>query len=132
MLRIPRETHCYLIEPLSGQFHMRSLVSSRFLGFISRIRTSKKDSLRSMLKTIEYDTRSVTGRNLRKILLQVDESDIKNLIPKHGIIEYKKTCEGDEYRADFLNNLLEIRENLQFTDLSMNEIENMISFLCIS
>ena len=50
-------SHCYLIEPLSGQFHMRSLVTSRFLGFISRIRKSKKDSLRSKLKTIEYDIR---------------------------------------------------------------------------
>ena len=132
MLKIPRETHYYLIEPLSGQFHMRSLVTSRFLGFISRIRKSKKDSLRSMLKTIEYDTRSVTGRNLRKILLQADEYDIKNLTPKHGFREYKKTCEGAEYRADFINNLLELRENLQYTDLSLNEIENTISFLCIS
>ena len=76
MLGIPRETHCYLIEPLSEQIHMKSLISSRFLGFISRIRRSKKVALRSMLKTIEYDTRSVTGGNLRKLLIQSDEWDI--------------------------------------------------------
>ena len=31
MLRLPQETHCYLIEPVSGLYHMRSLITSRFL-----------------------------------------------------------------------------------------------------
>ena len=85
-----------------------------------------------MLKTIEYDTRSVTGRNLRKILLQSDEVDIKHLNNMHGWSEYKITPEGDDYRADFVNNLLELREHHQYTDISLNEIENMLSFLCVS
>ena len=48
MFKLPLETHCYLIEPVSGKPHMRSLVTSRFLGFISRIRKSKKNCLRNM------------------------------------------------------------------------------------
>ena len=132
MLRLPRETHCYLIEPVSEQFHMKSLVSSRFLGFISRIRNSNKEALRNMLKTIEYDTRSVTGGNLRKILLMSEERDVKNLTPKHGYINYRITPEGCEYIVEFINTLIELRENPQSTDVSLNEIDNMLSFLCIS
>ena len=132
MLRLPQETHCYLIEPVSGLYHMRSLITSRFLGFISRIRNSKKKSLRGLLKTIEYNTRSVTGGNLCKILLQSEECDVKNLLPKHGFREYRATPEECEYKAEFINNIIELRENHQSTDLSLNEIDNMLSFLCIS
>ena len=96
---------------------MKSLISSRFLGFISRIRRSKKVALRSMLKTIEYATRSITGGNLRKLLIQSDEWDIKNLKPINGMNDYRVTPEGVEYRVNFINDLLELRENLQFTDL---------------
>ena len=132
MFRLPRETHCYLSEPISEQYHMRSLITSRFLGFISRIRNSKKDSVRSMLKAIEYDNRSVTGRNLRKILLQSEEQDINNLKPVQGYTVYRAVPEGEEYRINFIYDLLELRENQQYTNLSMNEIENMLAFLCVS
>ena len=93
MLRLPRETHCYLLEPISGHLHMKSLIASRFLSFISSIRRSKKVSLRNLLKVIQYDTRSVIGRNLRKLLLQSGKNDIKSLEPMHGIQEFRETPE---------------------------------------
>ena len=132
MLRLPRETHCYLLEPVSGQFHMRSLIASRFLSFITSIRNSKKESLRNLLRTIEYDTRSVTGRNLRKLLLQSDKHDIQSLLPQDGINEFREIPVGEEYRIEFIWNLIELRESLSSTDLSLNEIENDLSFLCIT
>ena len=132
MLRLPRETHCYLLEPISGQLHMKSLIASRFLSFISSIRRSKKVSLRNLLKVIQYDTRSVTGRNLRKLLLQSGKNDIKNLEPMHGIQEFRETPELEKYRSEFIINLLELRENMPDTDISFNEIENILAFLCIS
>ena len=132
MLRLPRETHCYILEPVSGQFHMRSLIASRFLSFITSIRNSKKQSLRNLLRTIEYDTRSVTGRNLRKLLLQSGEKDIKNLLPQHGINEFREIPVGEEYRIEFIWNLMELRESLSSTDLCLNEIDNDLSFLCIT
>ena len=97
MLRLPRETHCYLIEFVSGQHHMRSILASRFLGFIASIRKSKKESLRNLLGTIEYDTRSVTGRNLRRLLLESGENDVENLLPKHGISVFKETPQTEQY-----------------------------------
>ena len=132
MMRLPRETHCFLIEPISNQYHMRSLVASRFLGFISSIRKSKKESLRNLLRVLEHDTRSVTGRNLRRLLLQSDEHDIQQLISNHGLSEFRETPDGEGYRTEFICDLMELRENFSETDISLNEIENMLSFLCIT
>ena len=132
MLKLPRETHCYLLEPISDQYHMRSLIASRFLGFVSSIRNSKKVALRNLLKVLEHDSRSVTGRNLRRLLLQCDENDVRNLTPNHGIHEFRVTPEDEKYRVEFIINLMELRENMYSTDISINEIENNLAFLCIT
>ena len=107
-------------------------MTSRFLGFISRIRNSKKKCLKNLLNTIEYDARSVTGGNLRKIVLQNQDCDMKNLTPLHGFSEYRSTPEGSEYKVHFINDILEIRENQQYSDISLNEIDNILGFLCTS
>ena len=80
------------------------------------------------MNTIEHDTRSVTGRNLRRLLLESSEHDIQSLQPMHGISEFRQTPKGEEYRSEFVCNLIELRENICSTDLSLNEIENTLSF----
>ena len=47
MFNLPRETHCYLIESVSNQEHVRTLLAKRFLNFVQSIRTSKKHVLRN-------------------------------------------------------------------------------------
>ena len=102
------------------------------LGFVSSIRNSKKVALRNLLKVLEHDSRSVTGRNLRRLLLQSDENDVRNLTPNHGIHEFRATPENEKYRVEFIINLMELRENIYSTDISNNEIENNLAFLCIT
>ena len=41
MLDIPRETHRYLIEPLSGTSHVKSILVKRFLTFLEQIRNRR-------------------------------------------------------------------------------------------
>ena len=67
MLSLPRETHRYFIEPLSQTVHISKSIKKRFLGFIENIRKSRKEVLRCVLKTIEHDCRSTTGRNLGRL-----------------------------------------------------------------
>ena len=81
LFNLPRETHCFLVEELSDQDHVRTLLARRFLNFIHAIRTSKKHALRSLLKVVEYDTLSVTDSNLRRIMLETDRHDVRRLQP---------------------------------------------------
>ena len=70
MLDLPLATHRYLIEPLSGRKHLRKVCARRFLKMSQSIRKSTKPSLKMILSAIEYDARSVTGRNLRIIMME--------------------------------------------------------------
>ena len=69
MLGIPFNTHRYFLEPVSGLKHLKFTLITRFLTFISRIEKSKKILPRVLLQAIKRDCRSVTGSNLRNILL---------------------------------------------------------------
>ena len=88
MFNLPRETHCYLIEPISGQAHAKTSMARRFLSFIQSIRASKKQALRNLLRVVEFDTRSVTGRNLRTILLETSVLDVRSLKPADVTTRY--------------------------------------------
>ena len=79
MFNLPRETHCYLIEEVSEQLHVKTILARRFLNFIQAVRSSKKKALRDLLKVVELDTQSVTGRNLINILIQTNIHDVRKL-----------------------------------------------------
>ena len=72
MWDIPRETHRYFLEPLSGQKHIKFILFKRFLKFIQQIENSSKSAIKSLLKICTHDCRSVTGKNLRRLITNVN------------------------------------------------------------
>ena len=81
MLDLPLSTHRNLIEPLSGQMHLRKILVKRFLSFIAQIEKSVKIVPKQLLNCIRSDVRSTTGKNLRKILLLTEKSNVQFLNP---------------------------------------------------
>ena len=77
MYDIPTER--YFIESRTGQPHLRSSLIKRFLSFTEQIMKSPKIALKNLFKTVMYDTQSVTGYNLRRIMLMVNKNDISEL-----------------------------------------------------
>ena len=69
LLGIPRNTHRYFIEPLSGTTHIMLSLFKRFLNFINLIKNS--------LKGILNNCQSTTGCNLRKLLLLTEKKHIE-------------------------------------------------------
>ena len=69
MFELPYTTHRYLVEPVSGHLHLKKILIKRFLSFISDKLESQRKFYQSSNNIIQYDTRSITGSNIRKILL---------------------------------------------------------------
>ena len=130
---LPRTTHRYLIEPVSNQKHARKMMNMRFLSFMQSVRKSKKTCLKNLIKVIEYDTRSVTGHNLRTLMLNSSTDNIKNLMPKHADNDYFEVPEGEEYRIEFIKELIEVKNNTYKVDgFSNEELDDILCFLCTS
>ena len=79
MWDLPRETHRYMIEPLSNQVHLKFVFLKRFLNFRDQIYKSSKIALKSLFSICEQDCRSITGITLRRIMLLCDKESIKTL-----------------------------------------------------
>ena len=133
MFNLPRETHCYLIEAISNQDHVRTLLARRFLSFVQAMRTSKKTVLRNLLRVVEFDTQSVTGRNLRSILLQTDVQDVRNLRPDDVKGKYRDVPRNEKYRVAFIDEIIDVQNNqLEVNGFHDDELEEILQHLCVS
>ena len=79
MWDIPLDSHRYLIEPLSDQPHMRFTLYKRMINFKNQVFKSSKSALKHMYSICQNNCASVTGRNLRKLMLLCDHSSIYSL-----------------------------------------------------
>ena len=125
MLSLPRKTHRYFIEPLSGTTHVVTLIKRRFRRFIENIRKSKKEVLRCILKTVENDCRSNTGRNIRRL----DHEDMNEQMTP--ISDKYKVSPNDKWKINFAREMIDIKSGkLYMNVLSREEIDDMIDYVC--
>ena len=83
------------------------------------------------MSNCENDTMSITGHNLRIIMLltnqtllsKIKDSDLNSVI-------YKQIPEGEEWRVHTLKELMEIRHNPDLLEnFTYEEVDEMISFV---
>ena len=129
---LPLTTHRNLIEPISQCHHLMTVLASRFLGFLVKIRESDKIIPKMLLNHVMRDVRSTTGSNLRKILLQTEKDDIFELSKADGAkIRYHPLEKADQWKRLVLSDLIDIRDgSLQVEVLSNDEVQKFIEIIC--
>ena len=60
---------------------------------------------------MEFDTRSVTGRNLRTILLETLVLDVRSLKPADVTTRYRDMPMNEQYRVDFIKEMVNVKNN---------------------
>lgn len=133
MFALPRTTHRYLIEPLSGRPHIVRSIWKRFLKFTRNIAQSRKTVLRNAFKTVQHDCRSITGRNLRKIMLSTNhdvynkadfEFDSKN-------IPYYKLPDCESWRIVLAKEILSAKSGaLTVANFEKEELDIILGTVC--
>ena len=126
------KTHKYFIESLSERKHIKSVLIKRFLSFIEHLKKSPKIVARKLLKTIKHDTSSVTGSNLRNIMLLVKKTTIEDLNPTESDnVQYCPVDEDNIWKIGVAKELLEVQSgNMELPNFKFKEIQQMISFIC--
>ena len=134
MLDLPRETHRYLIEPLSNTLHIRKILVQRFLKFLQQIIKSSKRSTTFLLHSIIHDTRSTTGSNLRNILLKTNKSRIYELVPNDALcVDYHPIAICEKWKVEFISKIIQSRhKQLSISNIAEEDLEDMLIYLCVS
>ena len=134
MMNLPRETHRRLIEPLSGISHIKFTLLKRFLSFLEQIRKSTKNAAKFLLDSIYKDTRSITGSNLRNILLMTEKATVEELVPEDvRYFKYHPMSEGEGWKIAILQEINEtLQGNMNISEFEHDELEEMLEYLCTS
>ena len=132
MFNLPRTTHRYLLEPLTEKPHVQFSIMKRFVNFCDQLRHSKKLVLNMMIKHCENNSQSKTGHNLRTILLKTEKTNISQIDSASiNSQKYFRIPDGEEWRVDFLKELIEVRNDPALLEnFSIEEIEDFIHFAC--
>ena len=134
MYKIPRTTHRYLIEPITGMPHIKNILIKRFLRFIQQIENCPKKILGNLLQLIKKDVNSVTGANLRQIMILCGKQNIVDLEPiDANLIEYHPIPVEEYWRVSAVKDIVATRNNQATIEgFDIDELDNMMDFVCTS
>ena len=94
MLGLPRDSHRYFLEPLSGTVHVKSDLIKRFLNIIQKIKRSGKQTLNYVLDVVSNDVRSAIGKNLSNIKTRCGKGSLESIRPSESLIPFRIVPEG--------------------------------------
>ena len=132
MFDLPRTTHTRFIEGISDCSHLRKILASRFLSFTQSLMKSSKQIVRNLYDTICRDVQSVTGKNLRHILLQVYKDDISDLVKCDAeYLIYRAADDDDRNKIKMILELVDVKNDvLNLENLLAEEVDDILVVLC--
>jgi hypothetical protein len=104
---LPRETHCWVVEALSGGKHFRQMIYSRFTKYLSVLKKNKRQVIRTLYSLVIEDVKTLTGSNVRKVLL--DTGLDPRTVSKHQLSDWTVYDPADSWTVPLLISLLELR-----------------------
>ena len=131
MLGLPRESHRYLIEPVSGTTHIIFHLHKRFVTFVGSLKNSKKLPLRVLCDEIIQNSCSTTGSNIRHLMLRYDAGTFEELrIKIRKSPPYKTATEADLWKIEAVRDLTEaIYDGSVLPDFEAEEIKEIRDYL---
>ena len=132
MYDLPRNSHKYFVEEISGSPHLKSILIRRFLNFTEQIKNSKKKALKNVFQIMRKNCQSVTGSNLRKIMLLVGKHNVDDLEVSDAYkVKYTVVPDDDLWRLDLANEITEIKfGDLQVEGFTWNELQEILNEVC--
>ena len=130
ILRLERKTHRFLIEPLSQNLHMRTMLLSRFAKFYNCLQNSKKMTVRFLAKMNESDNRTILGKTLHLLLqdCKIDDLCCLNATKVKSHCVYWPQQDQLMWQVDIAMKLMFSRENrLEVPGFSKQEIDEIFN-----
>ena len=133
MYGLPFATHRSLIEPLTEVPHMSRVIAKRYISFINKIKETKKESLKMLLDIVELDTRTTTGHNLRKLMIQTNSETVSEMLMKKSDFQYFLLDSSENWKINMLKEIIDVKhDEVSVAKIDDAELEDILVFLCTS
>ena len=126
---VPRTTHRYLIEGISGCLHPKVMLASRQVKFREQLLSSCKMGVRVLASLDSNDQRCVLGKNMAKLSRECNSNmeDLTRSIVKSRL-KYYEVPEEEGWRLGPILEILD--ENLEIPGLTHEESSEILAYLC--
>ena len=132
MLDLPFATHRNLIEPVTGDSHIKIILIRRFLSFVEKIKKSGKPPLVMLLSEAAADVRSTTGSNLRNIMILAGKTSIAALsVLDADKVEYHRLKDNEAWKVKLVTELVEAKANSkEIPGFNEDELSSILDYVC--
>ena len=109
MMDLPLATHRSLIEPITDCKHISKILVNRFK---EKISLCSKKAIKMLLETSSNDVRSVTGTNLREIMLLVGKTRVTDVCRGDGdLITYFDLKTDEIWKVQMIKEFIDIKHS---------------------
>ena len=126
---VPPSTHRYLIEPLSGTPHAKTMLCSRYVKFKEMLCSSNKPVVKLLASLAVDDNRAVMGKTMTRMRKEVQDSEITAKKIKSSL-RYFPVPDQETWRLDFLEELVEAKaKKILVENMTDEDVNLMIDML---
>ena len=95
------------------------------------INKSQKEAPKLLLQHVKDDVRSVTGSNIRQILLENKKTELSDITFKGEVLH--QVPEGEQWRIGFALDSIDILNDVRFAhDIDKQTVKHMLNDICIA
>ena len=125
MAKLPYDTHRNMIVPITNSPHIRTLFYRRYIKFLTSLKLSSKPILRTLYEKVISTTKSTTGRNVRKILIESNSDDIDSV--NLDEIEYHPLNKEEEWKGEMVDHMMDALNHSHLDDEDRIWLEQLCS-----
>ena len=133
--KLPRATHRYLLEPLTGSPHLYTLLLARYTTFVRSLLSNEAFEVRFMANLCLTDMRTVTGKSVAKISSMCNNANISNLTAKlvKETVRYNVIPIEETWRIGLMNDMrMVLSSDSADIGLSIDEATQLMEYACVS
>ena len=125
---LPLPTHRYLLNEIIESEHIKKIIIKRFLKFTDTVSSSTNPNLTFLHRVQSRDWRSTYGRNYMGICREANVNDIR--LVDLSAITVNPVPQDEVWRINFLNDILDERDDESAALLSDEELAQVLHFVC--
>ena len=134
IFNLPFETHTRFVESLTSVPHLKSTLHARYIGFLERIKGSKKPQIKMLFNYSKNNNQSNTGQNITYLMNTYNVYTLEELISKKNDIKTERVYpleKQEQWKSSIIHELSLAKLGLLETGLDKKAAEDILEEICI-
>ena len=130
---LPFATHTRFLESLSPVPHLESVLTGRYLGFVSSLLKTGQPLLGLLFSSCQHNLSSQTGQNIKYLLDKYSKNSLVTLLAEKQTLKRIRVYdlpEDEAWKISLMKELALIKRGHFEVDFDDKDLEDILEFIC--